>query len=199
MSDEDKKVEETKKDEKPKEVKEVTPSGEEVKEVEKSAEGEKSEKGESKEEAAEAEVVPQESEKSMEAEREEKAKEEVIPEAEDLKKAEAEEVKQPHTDLEPGMIVRVHEKIKDVSAKGQERERVQVFEGLIIGMKGKDISRTMTVRKNTSGWMVEKIFPLSSPNLEKVEVVKKFRTRRAKLSYLRDKFKRKLKEVKEVK
>ncbi|MCH8049370.1 50S ribosomal protein L19 [Patescibacteria group bacterium] len=101
----------------------------------------------------------------------------------------------PNQNLEPGMMVRVHEKIKDVGAKGQERERVQVFEGLIIGTRGKGISKTMTVRKNAKGWMVEKIYPLASPNIAKVEIVKKFRTRRAKLTYLRGKFKRKLKVV----
>ena len=102
----------------------------------------------------------------------------------------------PYTDLKPGMIVRVHEKIKDTNSKGEEKERVQVFEGIIMGLRGGNTSRTATVRKNSKGWMVEKIYPLSSPNIEKIEVVKRFRVRRAKLSYLRDVFKRKLKEIK---
>ena len=109
---------------------------------------------------------------------------------------EVEKVELPHRDVTSGMWVRVHEKIKDVNAKGEEKERVQVFEGLVIGVKGAGVSRTMTVRKNSKGWMVEKIFPLSSPNIEKVEFVKQYRTRRAKLSYLRGRFRRKLKEIK---
>lgn len=102
----------------------------------------------------------------------------------------------PHQNIRPGMVVRVHEKIKDISPKGQERERVQVFEGLVLGVKGSGVSRTMTVRKDSKGWMVEKIFPLSSPNLDKIEVIKQYKVRRAKLSYLRGRFKRKLREVK---
>lgn len=102
----------------------------------------------------------------------------------------------PHRDIRPGMLIRVHERIIDVSPKGEERERVQVFEGIVMGVKGKGVGRTMTVRKDSKGFMVEKIFPLASPNIVKVEVKKQYRVRRAKLSYLRDSFKRKLKEVK---
>ncbi|PIZ54312.1 50S ribosomal protein L19 [Candidatus Uhrbacteria bacterium CG_4_9_14_0_2_um_filter_41_50] len=104
----------------------------------------------------------------------------------------------PYTQLRPGMVVRVHEKIIDQTAKG-ERERVQVFQGIIMGIQGAGISRTMRIRKDSKGWMVEKIFPLSSPKIEKIEVVKQFRVRRAKLGYLKGDFKRKLKEIKEVK
>ncbi len=114
--------------------------------------------------------------------------------AEEVKEEVVEEL--PNRDLKPGMVIRVHERIKDVSPKGQPRERVQVFEGMIIGIKGKKIGRTMTVRKDSKGWMVEKIFPLASPNLSKVEVVKQYRVRRAKLNYLRGKYKKRLKEVK---
>lgn len=102
----------------------------------------------------------------------------------------------PHSDVKTGMLVRVHEKIKDINSKGEERERVQVFEGLVMNVRGGGPSRTITVRKNSKGWMVEKIYPLSSPNLDKIEVVKTYRVRRANLSYLKGKFKRKLKEVK---
>ena len=114
-------------------------------------------------------------------------------ESTELPEAEADAVVEelPHDDLEPGMIVRVHEKIKE-----GEKERVQVFEGLTIGMKSAGPGRTMTVRKNSKGWMIEKIFPLSSPKLEKVEVVKRYKVRRAKLNYVRGKFKRKFREIK---
>jgi large subunit ribosomal protein L19 len=94
------------------------------------------------------------------------------------------------------MVIRVHERIKDVSPKGEARERVQVFEGTVIGVKGKEVGRTMTVRKNSKGWMVEKIFPLASPNLSKIEIVKQYQVRRAKLNYLRGKYKKRLKEIK---
>lgn len=100
-------------------------------------------------------------------------------------------------DLKAGMTVRVHEKIKDVSPKGEERERVQIYEGLITGLRGAGVSRTMTVRKNANGWMVEKIYPVLSPVVSKVEVLKIAKVRRARLSFLtnkRSKFKRKLKE-----
>lgn len=105
----------------------------------------------------------------------------------------------PHRDIRPGMVIRVHERIKDISPKGEERERIQVFEGVVMGMGSKGIARTMTVRKDSKGFMVEKIFPLASPNIVKVEIKKQLRVRRAKLSYLRGDFKRKLKEVKEQK
>ena len=108
-------------------------------------------------------------------------------------------------DLKAGMTVRVHEKIKDVSPKGQPRERIQVFEGMIIGLRGAGVSRTMTVRKNSNGGFgVEKIYPINSPVVAKVELVKTARVRQAKLGYLKNikkRFKRRLKEtwVKETK
>lgn len=115
----------------------------------------------------------------------------VVPEAEPATVA----VELKNRDIKPGMTVRIHERIKDVNSKGEEKERTQVFEGLVLGVKGSTMSRTATVRKNAKGWMVEKIYPLNSPNIEKVEVVKQLKVRRAKLSYLRGGFKRKMKEV----
>ncbi|MDA0208352.1 MAG: 50S ribosomal protein L19 [bacterium] len=98
--------------------------------------------------------------------------------------------------MRPGMIVRVHERIVDVNNKGEEKSRIQIFEGMIIGIKSPGISRTMTVRKNSNGFMVEKIYPLASPNVTKVEIVKQHKVRRAKLGFLRGTFKRKMKEKK---
>jgi large subunit ribosomal protein L19 len=105
----------------------------------------------------------------------------------------------PHSDINSGMIVRVHEKIKDINSKGEERERVQVFEGMVLGVRGGGVSRTITVRKDSKGFMVEKIFPLSSPKIDKIEIVKEHRVKRAKLTYLRGRFKRKMKEIKKDK
>ncbi len=110
--------------------------------------------------------------------------------------AEAKIASMPHRDIKVGMVVRVHEIIKDVNAKGEERERTQVFEGTVLGFSGAGISRTMTVRKISEGIGVEKIYPLSSPHISKIEIVKTMRVRRAKLYFLRDKAnKRNIKEV----
>lgn len=102
------------------------------------------------------------------------------------------------TDLRPGMTVRVHERIKDVSAKGEERQRIQIFQGIVLGMRGAGITKTMTIRREQKGYGVEKIYPLHSPVIAKVEVVKVAKVRRAKLNFLSDlrhRFKRKLKET----
>ena len=88
--------------------------------------------------------------------------------------------------LKPGYIVRVYQKIKDVSPDGKEKERVQMFEGQVIATKGgKGINGTVTVRKIASGVGVERIFPIHSPRIEKIEVVKKSLARKAKLYYTR--------------
>lgn len=99
-------------------------------------------------------------------------------------------------DLRPGLTIRVHQKIKDVNAKGEEKERIQVFEGIIIAAhKKKDTGATITVRKISNGVGVEKIFPIHLPTIVKWEVVKESKVRRAKLYFLRE-YKKRLKEVK---
>ena len=85
-------------------------------------------------------------------------------------------------EFEIGDTVRVHVKVIE-----GEKERVQVFEGVVIARKGKKISETFTVRKISYGVGVERIFPVNSPNIAKVEVTRKGKVRRAKLYYLRDK------------
>ena len=80
-----------------------------------------------------------------------------------------------------GDTVRVHIKIKEGN-----RERIQVFEGFVLKRQNGGISETFTVRRIASGVGVEKTFPLHSPNVAKVEVVRKGKVRRAKLNYLRD-------------
>ncbi|MBI2355908.1 MAG: 50S ribosomal protein L19 [Candidatus Doudnabacteria bacterium] len=88
--------------------------------------------------------------------------------------------------LKPGFLVRVHQKIKDVSAEGKEKERIQIFEGQVIATKGgKGMNGTVTVRKISSGIGVERIFPIHSPSIEKIEVVKTSPARKAKLYYTR--------------
>ena len=84
-------------------------------------------------------------------------------------------------DIRPGDTVRVHQKIKE-----KDKERLQAFEGVVLARKhGKGISATITVRKVVSGVGVEKIFPIHSPIIEKIEVLKRSKVRRAKLYYLR--------------
>ena len=80
-----------------------------------------------------------------------------------------------------GDTVKVHNRIKEGS-----RERIQIFEGTVIAKKHGGIQETFTVRRVSYGVGVEKTFPVHSPNVEKVEVVRKGKVRRAKLYYLRD-------------
>ncbi len=96
--------------------------------------------------------------------------------------------------IHAGQVLRVHEKIQDTNAKGDVRERVQIFEGLVLGIRGKGASKSFTIRKETNGFGVEKIFPVSSPNLSKLELVKAYRTRRARLSFIKG-FGRRLQEL----
>jgi large subunit ribosomal protein L19 len=93
--------------------------------------------------------------------------------------------------LRPGDTVQVYQKIKESPKEGKpskegSKERIQVFEGIILAKKhGKETGATITVRKVIGGVGVERIFPLHSPNIEKIETVKKGKVRRAKLYYLR--------------
>ena len=104
-------------------------------------------------------------------------------------------------ELKPGMVVKVHTKIKELNSKGEEKERIQIFEGTIIAVRhAGEIGATFTVRKISEGVGVERIFPIKSPVIAKIEVVKQLVVRRAKLHFLRDKnFKRKIDEVKKTK
>jgi len=84
-------------------------------------------------------------------------------------------------DLRPGDTVRVHQKIKE-----GDKERIQVFEGRVLARKhGRGINSTITVRKTISSVGVERVFPVHSSIIEKIEIVKRERVRRAKLYYLR--------------
>ena len=81
----------------------------------------------------------------------------------------------------PGDTVRVHAKVVEGT-----RERIQVFEGVVIKRRGGGISETFTVRKISSGVGVERTFPLHTPKIEKIEVKRRGKVRRAKLYYLRN-------------
>ena len=97
-------------------------------------------------------------------------------------------------DIRPGDTVKVYQKIKEVAKKSKSKssdkkeikERIQVFEGLVIVRKhGKEVGATITVRKIISGIGVERVFPIHLPAIEKIEIVKRGKVRRAKLYYLR--------------
>lgn len=100
-------------------------------------------------------------------------------------------------DLRPGMTIRVYQKIKELNPKGEEKERVQYFDGMIIAHKhGRESGSTITVRKVTNGVGVEKIYPLNLPTITKIEIQKEAEVRRAKLYYLRSGYNKRLKEKK---
>jgi large subunit ribosomal protein L19 len=101
---------------------------------------------------------------------------------EKVKLVEAAQAKKTVPVFAPGDTVRVHIKITEGG-----RERVQAFEGTVIGRRGAGISESFTVRRISHGVGVERIFPLHSPRLEKIDVVRRGRVRRAKLHYLRGK------------
>lgn len=144
-------------------------------------------------EATESETAEQSGEEAADEPAEESSSDEEAPNEEPAEEVKPEEAQQK---IETGMIVRVHLKIKDVTPRGDERERIQVFEGTVIAKKGgSPETATITVRKVSNGVGVERIFPLKMPTIEKIEIVKRFRTRRSKLYFLRGKFKKRLKEV----
>ncbi|MFA6428809.1 MAG: 50S ribosomal protein L19 [Candidatus Buchananbacteria bacterium] len=96
--------------------------------------------------------------------------------------------------LKPGTTVKIHQKIKELNAQGEEKERIQIFEGIILAHRsGKEINATITVRKISNGFGVEKIYPIFSPTIVNIELVKKTDTTKAKLYYLRS-YRKKLKE-----
>lgn len=94
---------------------------------------------------------------------------------------EQEQIKKDIPDFRPGDTVKVYTKVVEGG-----RERIQVFEGTVIARRGGGLRKTFTVRKVSYGVGVERIFPLNSPRIDKIEVVKKGRVRRAKLYYMRN-------------
>jgi large subunit ribosomal protein L19 len=98
--------------------------------------------------------------------------------------------------IKAGDTVKVHVKIKEKGAKGKERVRIQVFEGLVLSRKhGDEPGATITVRKVSMGVGVERIFPIFSPIIDKIEIVKRGNVRKSKLYFLRDKVARQIKRL----
>ncbi|SES67010.1 LSU ribosomal protein L19P [Natronincola peptidivorans] len=98
-----------------------------------------------------------------------------------IKAIEKEQLKSDVVDFNTGDTVKVHVRIKEGN-----RERIQVFEGIVIKKQGGGIGESFTVRRISYGVGVERTFPVHSPKIEKIEVIKQGKVRRAKLFYLRD-------------
>lgn len=90
-------------------------------------------------------------------------------------------MKEVNVRFEPGDTVKVHTKVVE-----GDSERIQIFDGVVIARRGSGVSETFTVRKISYGVGVERVFPIHSPRIDKIEVVKSGKVRRAKLYYLRD-------------
>ena len=99
---------------------------------------------------------------------------------EKIQQIEKEQMRLDHPDFGPGDNVKVHVKIRE-----GEKERIQIFQGVVISKRKGNTNATFTVRKVSYGVGVERIFPLHSPALDKIEVVTRGRVRRAKIYYLR--------------
>lgn len=97
-------------------------------------------------------------------------------------------------DIRTGMTIRIHQKIREKNPKGEEKERIQVYEGLVIQVKGSKQQKTMTVRKISNGVAVEKIFPIYLPAIAKIELVSQVKVNRNVLSFVRH-TKKRLKEI----
>ncbi|MDP9003239.1 MAG: 50S ribosomal protein L19 [Verrucomicrobiota bacterium] len=94
---------------------------------------------------------------------------------------EKEQIKTDVTKFKVGDGVRVHTRVVE-----GDKERIQIFAGIVIGRKGRGMNETFTVRRISYGEGVERVFPINSPRIAKVEIEKQGRARRAKLNYLRD-------------
>ena len=109
-----------------------------------------------------------------------------------IKNIEAAQLKAEVAEFNVGDTVRVHAKVKEGN-----RERIQIFEGTVLKRQNGGARETFTVRKTSNGVGVEKTWPLHSPIVEKIEVIRRGKVRRAKLNYLRDRVGKKAK-VKEL-
>ena len=92
----------------------------------------------------------------------------------------SDQLRSDHPDFGPGDTLRIHVRVVE-----GEKERVQIFEGVVIQRKGAGIRETLTVRKITQGVAIERIFPLNSPRIAQIEKIRRGKVRRARLFYLR--------------
>ncbi len=102
------------------------------------------------------------------------------------------QIKENVTSFKVGDGVRVHTKVRE-----GDKERIQIFAGIVIARKGSGIHETFTVRRISYGEGVERVFPLNSPNIEKIEVERESVTMKARLYYLRDRIGKEASKVKE--
>jgi len=107
-------------------------------------------------------------------------------------KIESDHFRKTPIDFAVGDTIRVHTKVKE-----GDKERIQVFAGVVIGMRGRGLNATFTVRRISYGEGVERVFPLHSPRIEKVDVERRGAVRRAKLTYLRKRIGKRAVKVKE--
>jgi large subunit ribosomal protein L19 len=98
----------------------------------------------------------------------------------DLREVEKEQLREGIPAFTPGDTVRVHVRVRE-----GDKERIQVFEGVVIGRRGGGVRESFTVRKVSYGIGVERVFPVHSPSVDRVQVVRHGKVRRAKLYYLR--------------
>lgn len=139
-------------------------------------------------------INPEEIEKIIEKEGEKKVDDVLA----DIVVNEKDKKKIKNTDIKVGMYLRIYQRISELNAKGEEKSRLQMFEGLVIAKKhGNEPGSTFMVRKVTkTGHTVERIYPTYLPTLEKIEVMKIARNRKSKMYFLRTRKAKKLKFTK---
>lgn len=103
-----------------------------------------------------------------------------------IDKITAKQIRKDIPEFRVGDNIKVNLKIMETDSKGKEKVRIQVYEGLVMAIKGSGISKTFTVRKVSGNVGTEKTFPVNSPVIDSIEVVRKGKVRRAKLNYIRD-------------
>ena len=111
-----------------------------------------------------------------------------------FEKIESEQLRETPLDFNVGDIVKVHTLVREGA-----KERTQIFQGIVIARRGRGLNATFTVRRISYGQGVERVFPVNSPNVEKVTVERKGKVRRAKLTYLRERIGKRAMLVKERK